>query len=138
MEAAKAAQAHDFVTGFKEGYNTRIEQRGVNVSGGQKQRLSIARALIKKPAILILDDSTSAVDMGTESKIQKNLKKILKTTTCIVIAQRISSVRDADKILVLDDGQIVDQGTHDQLIKTSAIYRDIYRSQMGEEALSNG
>ncbi|MGI6114234.1 MAG: ABC transporter ATP-binding protein [Mahellales bacterium] len=138
IEAAKVAQAHDFVTNFKEGYDTRLEQRGVNVSGGQKQRLSIARALVKRPAILILDDSTSAVDMGTEARIQEGLKGTLKNTTVIIIAQRISSVIDADKILVLDDGQIVDQGTHHQLIKTSPIYQDIYRSQMGEEALNNG
>jgi len=137
IEAAKAAQAHDFIMSFKDGYETHLGQRGVNLSGGQKQRISIARALVKKPAILILDDSTSAVDMVTESKIQKALKEMMKNTTRIVIAQRISTVLDANKILVLDDGKIVGQGTHDELLRTNPVYQDIYRSQLGEEALRN-
>lgn len=137
IEAAKAAQAHDFITSFKEGYETHLGQRGVNVSGGQKQRLAIARALVKKPAVLILDDSTSAVDMETEAKIQQALKKVLRNTTCIVIAQRISTVMDADKILILEGGEIVARGTHEELLKTSPVYRDICRSQLGEEALIN-
>lgn len=130
--AAKAAEAHDFITNLSEGYDTLIGQRGVNLSGGQKQRLSIARALIKRPAILILDDSTSAVDVATETQIQNNLKNLLKSTTCIVIAQRISTVLRADKILVLEDGRIIDSGTHQELMQTSRVYQDIYYSQLGE------
>lgn len=137
LEAAKAADAHDFISGFADGYETTLGQRGVNVSGGQKQRLSIARALIKKPPILILDDSTSAVDMGTESRIQKALKEMMKNTTCIIIAQRISTVLDADKILVLEDGEIAAEGNHEELLKTSPVYRDICISQLGEEVLKN-
>lgn len=138
IEAAKAAQAHDFIMRFPEGYDTKMGQRGVNVSGGQKQRLAIARAIIKKPPILILDDSTSAVDMATEAKIQKGLKELIKDTTCIVIAQRISTVLDADKIIVLEDGKIAAVGNHEELLKTSPIYQDIYTSQLGKEAVVNG
>jgi ATP-binding cassette, subfamily B, multidrug efflux pump len=138
IEAAKAAQAHDFITNFPEGYETKLGQRGVNVSGGQKQRLSIARAIIKKPPILILDDSTSAVDMATEAKIQKALKELMSHTTCFVIAQRISTVLEADKIIVLEDGKIVSMGNHEELLKTSSVYQDIYRSQLGEGAVVNG
>lgn len=138
IEASKAAQAHDFIANFSEGYETKMGQRGVNVSGGQKQRLSIARAIIKKPPILILDDSTSAVDMATEAKIQKALKELMGHTTCFVIAQRISTVLDADKIIVLEDGKIVSMGNHEELLKTSAVYQDIYRSQLGEGAVING
>lgn len=136
-KSARVAQAHDFVEGFEDEYDTIIGQRGVNVSGGQKQRLSIARAIVKKPPILIMDDSTSAVDMGTEYKIQKALKEELKETTVIVIAQRISSVIDADRIIVLEEGSIVGDGNHYELIKSNDAYRDIYISQLGEEALSN-
>lgn len=138
IEASKAAQAHDFITNFPEGYETKMGQRGVNVSGGQKQRLSIARAIIKKPPIIILDDSTSAVDMATEAKIQKALKELMGHTTCFVIAQRISTVLDADKIIVLEDGKIVSMGNHEELLKTSAVYQDIYKSQLGEGAVING
>jgi ATP-binding cassette subfamily B multidrug efflux pump len=138
VEAAQAAQAHDFITKFPEGYETMLGQRGVNVSGGQKQRLSIARAIIKKPPILILDDSTSAVDMTTEAKIQKALKSLMKDTTCIIIAQRISTVIDADKIIVLEDGRIAAVGNHYELLGSSAVYRDIYESQLGKESVVNG
>lgn len=137
VEAAEAAQAHEFITSFTEGYETLIGQRGVNVSGGQKQRLSIARAIIKKPPILILDDSTSAVDMGTESRIQKSFKRLMKDTTCIIIAQRISTVIEADKIIVIEDGRIAAFGNHKELLKSSATYMDICRSQLGEEAIAN-
>ena len=137
IEAAKAAQAHDFIMNFPKGYETQLGQRGVNISGGQKQRLAIARAIIKKPAILILDDSTSAVDMGTEFRIQSALKKIMIDCTTIVIAQRISTVIEADKILVLEDGKIVAEGRHSELLKTSLVYKDIYDSQIGEEAVVN-
>lgn len=133
--AAEAAQADDFIQSFPEGYETQLGQRGVNLSGGQKQRLSIARALLKKPKILILDDSTSAVDMGTEVRIQRSLKQLMKQCTTFVIAQRISTVKHADKILVLDDGKIIAQGTNDELLKTCAIYQEIYRSQIGEEVI---
>jgi ATP-binding cassette subfamily B multidrug efflux pump len=127
--ACKDAQAHEFIVSFPKGYDTDLGQGGVNVSGGQKQRLCIARAMIKKPKILILDDSTSAVDSGTEAKIRESFAKNLAHTTVFIIAQRISSVRDADKIIVLDDGQIVGIGTHAELINNNAIYQEINSSQ---------
>lgn len=131
--AAKAACAHDFIMSLPQGYDTILGQRGVNLSGGQKQRISIARALLVKPAILIFDDSTSAVDLGTESRIQKALREQMKHTTSIIIAQRISSVMDADHILVLDEGEIAAEGTHTELMRSSQVYQEIYRSQLGEE-----
>ncbi|NLG86756.1 MAG: ABC transporter ATP-binding protein [Firmicutes bacterium] len=134
IAAAKVAQAHDFIMSLPEKYDTKLGQRGVNLSGGQKQRIAIARAVIKQPPILILDDSTSAVDMGTEARIQQALKKATKQSTCFIIAQRISAVLHADKIIVLEDGQIEALGTHEQLLKTSAVYQDIYRSQIREGA----
>lgn len=134
--ACRMAQAHDFIEGFPEKYGTFIEQGGTNVSGGQKQRLCIARALLKKPKILILDDSTSAVDTRTDALIRQALKRELPGVTKIIIAQRISSVQDADAILVLDKGRINGLGSHETLLKTNEIYREIYRSQTkgGEEA----
>ena len=131
--AAEAAQADDFISGFTNGYNMELGQGGVNVSGGQKQRLCIARALLKKPKILILDDSTSAVDTATEARIRAAFKTELKDTTKIIIAQRISSVIEADKILVLEGGRLVGEGTHDELMKSNEEYRDIYYSQMDKE-----
>ena len=127
--ACKAAQAHDFITAFPDGYDTDLGQGGVNVSGGQKQRLCIARALLKKPKILILDDSTSAVDTFTDSKIREALRSNLPNTTKVIIAQRINSVSDADRILVLDNGKISDIGTHEELLERSMIYREVYHSQ---------
>ncbi|HHV31443.1 ABC transporter ATP-binding protein [Caproiciproducens sp. LBM24188] len=127
--ACESAQAHDFVQSFPDGYNTDLGQGGVNVSGGQKQRLCIARALLKKPKIIILDDSTSAVDTATDSKIRAAFRKKLKGTTTLIIAQRISSVCDADKIIVLDEGKINGFGTHEELMKTNEIYREVYESQ---------
>ncbi|MGE4215318.1 MAG: ABC transporter ATP-binding protein, partial [Anaerotignaceae bacterium] len=135
--SAQNAQAHDFIMDLPDKYQTELGQKGVNLSGGQKQRISIARALIKKPKILIFDDSTSAVDMLTEKKIQKALATELKNSTKIIIAQRISSVLNADKILVLGNGTIVAEGTHDELIKTSKDYQEIYYSQTGKGAAIN-
>lgn len=128
-EACKAACAHDFIMGFPAGYDTDLGQGGVNVSGGQKQRLCIARALLKKPKIIILDDSTSAVDTATDSSIRKAFREKLADTTTIIIAQRISSVQDADRIVVMDAGKITDIGTHEQLMESSRIYREVYDSQ---------
>ncbi|MFT3895780.1 MAG: ATP-binding cassette domain-containing protein [Anaerolineales bacterium] len=132
IAAAKAAQAHDFITNLANGYDTRIEERGVNLSGGQKQRIAIARALLLKPSVLILDDSTSSVDVETETKIQDAMKTWLKDSTSFVVAQRISTVLHADKILVVDDGHIVANGTHHELMKTSQVYQEIYDSQLGD------
>lgn len=128
-EACKAAQAHGFISEMPDGYDTDLGQGGVNVSGGQKQRLCIARALLKNPSIIILDDSTSAVDTATDSKIRKAFKESLSGTTTIIIAQRISSVCEADKIIVLNDGQIDAVGTHEELLRTNRIYKEVYESQ---------
>jgi ATP-binding cassette subfamily B protein len=132
-QAAESAQAHGFISSFKEGYETELGQGGVNVSGGQKQRLCIARALLKKPKILILDDSTSAVDTATEAKIRESFKNELKDTTKIIIAQRISSVIDADKIIVIDDGKVVGSGSHAELMQSCEAYTEIYYSQMDKK-----
>lgn len=131
VAAARAAQAHDFVLELPQGYDTRVEERGVNLSGGQKQRLAIARALLTRPAILILDDSTSAVDVETETKIQEALETWMKGRTCFVVAQRISTVLKADKIAVIDKGRLAAEGTHRQLLQSSPIYQEIYASQLG-------
>ncbi|UJF33462.1 ABC transporter ATP-binding protein [Paenibacillus hexagrammi] len=136
--AALAAEAHEFICRLPEGYEARLGQRGVNLSGGQKQRLSIARTLLLKPSILVLDDSTSAIDLSTERRIQRSLQSLMKTSTCIVIAQRISSVMSADQILVLDQGRIAAQGTHEELLASSRIYQDIYQSQQGKETAAHG
>ncbi|MCM1045823.1 MAG: ABC transporter ATP-binding protein/permease [Candidatus Gastranaerophilales bacterium] len=130
-EACRLACADEFINRFPDGYNTRIEQGGNNVSGGQKQRLCIARALLKKPKILILDDSTSAVDTATDAKIRRAFREEIPDTTKLIIAQRISSVQDADRILVLDDGRISGFGTHEELLENNEIYREVYESQIG-------
>jgi ATP-binding cassette subfamily B multidrug efflux pump len=135
--ACQIAQAHEFIMAFPDGYDTQLGQGGVNVSGGQKQRLCIARAMLKKPAILILDDSTSAVDTGTEAKMRAAFFHNLADTTIFIIAQRISSVREADQIIVLDDGEIAGMGTHEELIAHNQIYQEINASQQ-EGALIYG
>ena len=129
IQAAKDAHAYDFIMSFPDGFDTMLTQGGTNVSGGQKQRLCIARAMLRKPAILILDDSTSAVDSATEAAIRESFQKNLKDTTVIIIAQRISSVQYADEILILDDDHIAGQGTHEELLANNAIYQEIYQSQ---------
>jgi len=131
IAAAKAAQAHEFITAMPDGYESMVEERGANLSGGQRQRVAIARALLISPGILILDDSTSAVDMETEVKIQQALDRLMKDRTTFIVAQRINSVLNADQILVLDKGRIAAQGTHRQLLQSSPIYQEIYHSQLG-------
>lgn len=133
VAAAKAAQAHDFILAFPEGYDSRVEERGSNLSGGQKQRLGIARAIVTQPDILILDDSTSAVDVETETLIQSALAVTMRGRISFVVAQRISTVLNADKIIVLDRGQIVAEGTHAELMQSSPVYREIYDSQLGSD-----
>ena len=135
---SESAQADPFVKNFKNGYDTEMGQGGVKVSGGQKQRLCIARALLKRPKILILDDSTSAVDTATEAKIRESLYHNLKATTKIIIAQRISSVQEADQILVLEDGKIIGHGTHEELLKTCETYSEIYTTQIGNQSIGAG
>lgn len=131
VQAARAAQAHDFITAMPQGYDSRVEQRGANLSGGQKQRIAIARALLTRPRLLILDDSTSSVDVETENQIHAALEEMMHDRTVLLVAQRISTVLKADKIIVLDQGRIVAQGTHHELLRSSPIYREIYDSQLG-------
>lgn len=133
MEACRLACADEFINTLPDGYDTHIEQGGTNVSGGQKQRLCIARALLKKPKILIMDDSTSAVDTKTDAMIQKAFTEFLPETTKIIIAQRVSSVQYADQIVLMEGGSIIDIGTHDELMNTSSIYREVYVSQQKGE-----
>jgi ATP-binding cassette subfamily B protein len=133
VAAAKAAQAHDFILRMPEGYSSQVVERGANLSGGQKQRIAIARALLISPGILILDDSTSAVDMETEAKIQEALQVLMQKRTTFIIAQRINTVLNADQILILEHGRIITQGTHKQLMETSNIYQEIYHSQLGND-----
>ncbi|XEC97676.1 ABC transporter ATP-binding protein [Paenibacillus tarimensis] len=138
LHAARLAEAHPFIQSLPEGYDSVLGQRGVNLSGGQKQRLSIARALVRKPDILILDDCTSAVDVATEARIKAALKQYAQGITCLMIAQRITSVMDADKIIVLEQGEIVGIGTHETLLEHNLVYREIYYSQVGKEVQSHG
>ena len=136
--AAQKAQASEFIDKLPDGYDSLVGQRGVNLSGGQKQRLAIARALLIRSDVLILDDSTSAVDVRTEAKIQAALDGAYPEQTRVIVAQRITSVQNADKILVLDDGRIAAEGTHEQLLRNSPIYQDIYRSQQGSGVIAHG
>lgn len=138
MEAAKTAQAAEFIEGFSEQYDTFVAEKGASLSGGQKQRVSIARALLRKPPVLILDDATSALDLATEGRLQRALKEKLKDTTILMIAQRIASVRQADRIAVLEEGTVLHCGTHEELLKCSPTYRDIYDSQMKSGAYQEG
>jgi ATP-binding cassette subfamily B multidrug efflux pump len=143
IAAARVAQAHEFITALPDGYDTPIEERGVNLSGGQKQRIAIARALLTHPDILVLDDSTSSVDVETETRIQAALKEWMQASTSFVVAQRISTVLNADKIVVIDEGRIVAEGTHKELMSSSPVYQEIYASQLGdgfklEEGTTNG
>ena len=130
IRVCKLAQAHDFIEGFPDKYDTHIEQGGTNVSGGQRQRLCIARALLKKPKILILDDSTSAVDTKTDAYIRKAFREEIPGTTKLIIAQRISSIQDADRIVVLNEGRIESVGTHEELLNISPIYQEVYNTQV--------
>ena len=130
VEACKNAQADEFITRLPNGYNTDLGQGGSNVSGGQKQRLCIARALLKHPKIIILDDSTSAVDTDTDHRIQLALKEKLGGMTTIIIAQRVSSIKEADRIIIMKDGKIDDIGNHNQLLERNEVYRDLYNTQM--------
>jgi ATP-binding cassette subfamily B multidrug efflux pump len=131
VAAAQAAQIHSFITSLPDGYDTFVEERGANFSGGQKQRMAIARALVVHPDYLILDDSTSAVDVETEAHIQENIRKFMHGKTVFMVAQRISTVLNADRILVLDRGRIAAAGTHEELLAISPIYREIFDSQLG-------
>lgn len=130
VHACRLSQADGFIRQFPNGYNTYVEQGGTNVSGGQKQRICIARAILKKPKILILDDSTSAVDTKTDALIRKAFRDELPNTTKFIIAQRVSSIQDADKIIVMDDGKINDIGTHEELLSRCEIYKEVYESQV--------
>ena len=130
IEASKIAQAHDFISGFEDGYNTIVAEKGASLSGGQKQRISIARALIRKPEILIFDDSTSALDLKTEANLNQELNKTMSDTTVIIIAQRVASVKNADKIMIINDGIVEAIAPHNELIETNETYKEIYNSQL--------
>ena len=138
IEASIIAQAHDFITGFEEGYNTIVAEKGASLSGGQKQRISIARALIRKPEILIFDDSTSALDLATEANLYKKLHEAMDDTTVIIIAQRVASVKNADRIMIINDGVVEAIAPHSELIETNATYQEIYNSQLKREDESRG
>jgi len=134
VAAAEAAQAHEFILDLPDEYDTQVGERGVGLSGGQKQRIAIARALLVDPKILILDDSTSSVDSETEYKIQQALETLMENRTSFIIAQRISTVRNADLILLLDEQRLVDQGTHEELLRSSEIYAEILETQFGDRS----
>ncbi|MCR9066467.1 MAG: ATP-binding cassette domain-containing protein, partial [Cytophagales bacterium] len=133
IQAAKDADLYENIIGFKEGFDTEVGERGVTLSGGQKQRLSLARAIVREPQLLILDDCLSAVDTNTENKILQNLERIMDSRTSIIISHRVSSVKLADKIVVLDEGSIVEEGTHESLTKLNGVYKELYDKQMSME-----
>jgi subfamily B ATP-binding cassette protein MsbA len=133
IAAAEAAQAHGFITAFPEGYDTQIGERGVKLSGGQRQRVAIARALLRDPRILILDEATSSLDAESESAVQEALNRLLQGRTAFIIAHRLSTIRDANRILVMDQGRVVEQGTHAQLMAAGGLYRALYETQLREE-----
>ena len=135
-DAARLAEAHDFVVGLPDGYDTIVGERGQKLSGGQRQRLSIARAILRDPAILVLDEATSAVDNETEAAIQRSLARVARDRTAIVIAHRLSTVRDADRIWVLEDGGIAESGTHDELAEAGGLYAALWRVQTGMAAVA--
>ena len=137
-EAIRVAQATEFVEKMDDGYNEHIAQGGTNVSGGQKQRLAIARAIARKPEIYIFDDSFSALDYKTDAKLRKELKEYTKDATCLIVAQRIGTIMNADKIVVLDEGRVAGIGTHKELLKTCEVYEQIALSQLSKEELENG
>ena len=137
-KAAEIAQADEFISKFAEGYNTMIAEKGASLSGGQKQRIAIARAIIRKPEVLIFDDSTSALDLGTEAKLHKALRENIRGTTVIMIAQRIASIRSCDRIAVIENGTIIAFAPHDELMKSCPTYRDIYDSQQRNGGSDNG
>ena len=132
VEASKQARIHDFIDSLPEGYDTRVGERGVTLSGGQKQRVAIARALLKNPKILILDDSTSSVDTQTEYEIQQALDELLKDRTTFIITQRLSSIKNADYIIVLEDGSIIEEGRHEELMQLKGTYRTLYETQLSD------
>ena len=138
VEVAKAANAHEFILKFQDGYNTRVGERGVSLSGGQKQRVAIARALLRNPAILLLDDSTSSVDTETEYQIQQALRLLMHGRTTFIIAHRLLTLKEADQIIVLDSGSIIERGTHEELLKNKGAYRNLYDLQLrSQEELQN-
>lgn len=135
IEAAKNARVHQNIVGFSNGYETILGERGITLSGGQKQRVSIARAIIKKPDILLFDDCLSAVDTETEEKILKNLVKLTKDKTTIIVSHRVSSAKNADKIIVLEDGKVIQTGSHESLINTDGYYKELYTKQLSEKEM---
>ncbi len=135
IEAAKNARVHKNIIGFNKGYDTILGERGITLSGGQKQRVSIARAIIKKPDILLFDDCLSAVDTETEEKILKNLVKLTKDKTTIIVSHRVSSAKNADQIIVLEDGKIIESGNHESLINTDGYYKELYNKQLSEKEM---
>ena len=136
VHAAKVAQAFDFISAMNDGFDSLISQGGTNVSGGQKQRLSIARAIVRKPEIYLFDDSFSALDFKTDANLRKALKKETGDSTVLIVAQRVSTVKDADRIIVLDDGNVMGIGTHEELLRMNATYQEIVKSQLSEEEIA--